>query len=358
MKNFILFAVLSFTLITHAGPVFIGNGGNAIKIGDKFFVLDLAEQGIAEEPNFKKIINKSYYQYFWSRVYNYQSRIPNQTLQLVCEKLAEIAELDPVYAEALVTAFENVRWMFVNYRLTYIPVESIIAGPYFQVAARTNDVVLFDNLFWALMDEKNHVALIFHELNYILIQPQKAIGKPGLEKSPFKARLQNGYLFTQNLEFIEPDDFSKRIDLLFPSRFDHELDQLQFFPFTYTQKNGTPKMAFNPYLFINGAIAGPRLANVTYAYFQQFLCEKNNFGFDLQTAEIVGITVKQDVFNGDNNSQDGTSYVETKIPAFMFNRLPNESCSNAAERLFREINAFIPGVFYSKPVVANSSLRN
>lgn len=346
MKNFILFAVLSFTLITHAGPVFIGNGGNAIKIGDNFFVLDLAEQGIAEDPNFKQPVSKFYYQYFWSRVYNYPSRMSNPTLQLFCEKLAEIAELDPVYAEALLTAFENVRWMFINYRLTDIPVESIIAGPYFQAAARTNDVVLFDNLFWNQMDEKNRVALIFHELNYILIQPQKAIGKPGLEKSAFKARLQNGYLFTQNLEIIDPIEFSKRIDLLFPSRFDRELDELTFFPFTYKIKTGSERMAFNPYVLINGSIPGPRLADVSFSYFQQYLCEQTRF--ELQTAEIVGMTVKQDVFNGDNNSQDSTSYVDTNVPTFAFNRLQNESCSNVAERLFNEINAYIPGVFNNK----------
>jgi len=343
MKNFILFAVLTFTLITHAGPVFIGNGGNAIKIGNQYFVLDLAEQGIAEEPNFKQPVNKFYYQYFWSRVISYPTRIPHQTLQLVCEKLAEIAELDPVYAEALVTAFENVRWKFINYRLTDIPVESIIAGPYFQAAARTNDVVLLDNLFWNQMDEKNHVALIFHELNYILIQPQKSAGKPGFEKSAFKARLQNGYLFTQNLETIDPLEFSKRIDLLFPSRLNHILDQPSFFSFTYKMKTGSERMAFNPSLLINGSIPGPRLANASYSHVQQFLCEHNDF--NLQSAEIVGITLEQDVFNGDNNSQDSTAYVETKIPTFLFNRLQNESCSNAVERLFTEINTYIPGVF-------------
>lgn len=342
MKTFILFAVLTFTLMAHAGPVFIGNGGNAIRIGDKFFVLDLAEQGIAEEPNFKQSVNKLYYQYFWSRVHNYPNRIPPQTLQLFCEKLAEIAELDPVYAEALVTAFENVRWMFVNYRLTFIPVESIIAGPYFQVAGRTNDVVLFDNLFWNQMDEKNHVALIFHELNYILIQPQKAIGQLGLEKSAFKARLQNGYLFTPNLETIDPIDFSKRIDLLFPSRFDTEINQTVFFPFIYKTAAGSERMTFNPYILINGSIPGPRLANVSFTYFERYLCEQTLF--ELQTAKIAGMTVKQDVFNGDNNSQDSTSYVETNMPMFIFNRLQNESCSNAAERLFGEINAYIPGL--------------
>lgn len=349
MKNFILFAVLTFSFIAQAGPVFIGNGGNAIKIGDMFYVLDLAEQGIAEEPNFKEPINDYFYQYFTSRVRGYPNRIPATTLDLFCVKLAEIAELDPVYAEALVTAFENVRWMFINYRLTDIPVESIIAGPYFQVAARTNDVVLFDNLFWAQMDEKNHVALIFHELNYILIHPQMSSsdGKPRLEKSAFKARLQNGYLFTSNLEFIDPVEFSKRIDLLFPSRFDYKLDQLVFYPFMYKTKSGADRMAFNPFLFINGTIPGPRIASMTIDSLKDHVCNSQNF-YELATVELAGISVKQDVFNGDNNSQDSTSYVETRIPNFMFNRQKNESCNVAVERLFNEVSAVLPGVFYQK----------
>lgn len=344
MKLFVFLTLLASSFICQAGPVHIGNGGNAIKIEDKYYLLDLAEQGIAQDPNFKAVFSKSLHRYFLNRVMNYPNRVPAITLDLFCQKLAEIAELDPVYAESLITAFENTRWMFINYRLNDIPVDSIIAGPYYQVAARTNDVILFDMLYWDQMDERNHVALIIHELNYILIEPKKSVVDPTrIEKSPFKSRLQTGYLFTQNMEFIDPIEFSQRIDELFPSRFDTDLAQISFYPYFFKTEKGTQKMAFNPYVYLNGMVPGPRLAHMTLDYFKYNLCEQNSFEF--RTAEIVGTTIHQNVFNGDNNSQDGTSYKQTKIPNYLFTRNPALSCKLEAERLYKEISAVLPGVF-------------
>lgn len=344
MKSFILFTLISLTAL--AGPVHVGNGGNAIKISDGFYLLDLAEQGIAEEPNFKDTVSQFYYEYFRARTIAYPTRIPSTTLELFSHKLAEIAELDPVYAEALITAFENVRWTFINYRLNDIPVESIIAGPYYQIAARTNDVILMDTLYWKQMNEANRVALLVHELNYILIYPQKDSTVGGLEKSALKSRLQTGYLFSQNLQFTEPIQFSKRIQNLFPSRFANKLDQLVFFKFTFKSKNGNNRMAFNPYIMINGSIPSANITNATADFFSSTLCGEKPF--ELKTVEIVGKIVKQDIFNGDNNSQDVTSFMDLKIPGFVFTRLPNESCKTAADRAYGEISQALPGVFHAQ----------
>ncbi len=105
MKLFVFLTLLASSLICQAGPVHIGNGGNAIKIGDQYYLLDLAEQGIAQDPNFKAVFSKTLHRYFLNRVMNYPNRVPAITLDLFCQKLAEIAELDPVYAESLTTAF-------------------------------------------------------------------------------------------------------------------------------------------------------------------------------------------------------------------------------------------------------------
>ena len=343
MKLLFFLLILSTSLFCNAGPVFIGNGGNAIKIDNKFYLLDLAEQGLAQEPNFKLIVSKHYVNYFSNRIHAYPNRVPASTLDLFSQKLAEIAELDPVYAEALITAFENTRWMFIDYRLNDIPLESIIAGPYYQVAARTNDVILIDRLYWDQMDERNHVALLIHELNYILIEPQPISVAPGLEKSAFRSRLQTGYLFTQNLESIDPEAFSKRIDPLFPSRFDTDLAQLYFYPFFFKLNKSPHRMAFNPSLLINGMVPGPHIANMTLSYFQFTLCEENAFEF--KSVELVATVIHQEIFNGDNNSQDSTSYIETRIPNFLFTRKSSASCKNEAERLYKDINAYLPGLF-------------
>lgn len=345
MKVFVLLTTLLASLVTLAGPVHVGNGGNAIKINDKYYLLDLAEQGIAEEPVFKAATNKFFYDYFRARTLNYPSRMPTATLDLFSRKLAEIAELDPVYAEALITAFENVRWSFVNYRLSDIPVESIIAGPYYQVAARTNDVILIDLMFWYQMNEENRVALLLHELNYILIIPKKEIGSPKLEKSAIKSRLNTGYLFTQNIQTIKPIDFSQRIKIWFPSRLSQKFDQLVFFPFTYKNDGAPDKMAFSPYIQINGSIPGPRIASMGFEYFKYEVC---NNTYNLNTVELMAVTVEQDVFDGDNNSQDVTNLVDKRVPNFHFIRSLGESCNAAAGRLYNQINAFIPGVFYNE----------
>ncbi len=346
MKGFVLLTTLLTSLVTFAGPVHVGNGGNAIKINDKYYLLDLAEQGIAEEPVFKPVTSKFFYEYFRARTLNYASRMPPTTLELFSKKLTEIAELDPVYAEALISAFENVRWMFVNYRLSDIPVESIIAGPYYQVAARTNDVILIDLLYWYQMNEENRVALLLHELNYILIIPKKEIGSPGVEKSAIKSRLHTGYLFTPNIQSIDPIDFSQRIKIWFPSRLAAKFEKQAFYPFTYKNKNAPDRMAFNPYILINGKVEGPRLASMSFEYFKYSIC--TDASYELRSVELMGITVEQDVFDGDNNSQDVTTLTNSKIPNFQFIRVLNEDCNTAAGRLYNQLSAFIPGVFYNE----------
>lgn len=346
MKGFVLLTTLMISLSAFAGPVHIGNGGNAIKIDNKYYLLDLAEQGIAEDPGFKPVHNQFYYDYFHTRTANYANRTLESTLELFSDKLSEIAELDPVYAEALVTAFENVRWMFVNYRLNDIPVDSIIAGPYYQIAARTNEVILIDLLYWSQMNEKNRVALLFHELNYILIYPKKDVGNPKLEKSALQSRLHTGYLFTQNFQKISSIEFSKRIQYWFPSRFANKFDELFFFSFAYNETDKKTRLAFNPYILINGQLPGPRIANMSFEQFRYNICENNGY-FELKTVELMAAKVKQDIYDGDNNSQDVTTFVDSKIPGFYFNRLPGEICDTAAIRLYNEIGNFLPGVFYN-----------
>lgn len=346
MKVFTLLLTLFISLVVFAGPVHIGNGGNAIKIADKYYLLDLAEQGIAEEPSFKPVSNQFFYNYFGARTAHYKNRMSPSTLDLFSKKLAEIAELDPVYAEALITAYENVRWMFVNYRLSDIPVESIIAGPYYQVAARTNDVILIDLMYWFQMNEENRVALLLHELNYILIFPKKEVGTPKLEKSALKSRLHTGYLFTPNLLKIGAVDFSERIRYDFPSRLSSKFNQQAFYFFTYKQDNEPSKIAFNPYIRINGNIIGPRIAHMGFEYFKYTLCIDTEY--PLNAVELMALMVEQDIFDGDNNSQDVTSFEDKRIPNFHFVRALDENCSTAAERLYHQINETIPGVFYNE----------
>lgn len=341
MKSFILCIFISMTAF--AGPVHIGNGGNAIKILDKLYLLDLAEQGIAENPVFKDTVQQPYYEYFRART-NSNSTIPSAILELFSHKLAEIAELDPVYAEALVTAFENVRWTFINYRLNDIPVDSIVAGPYYQIASRTNDIILIDLFYWQQLNPANRVALLIHELNYILIYPQKNNETAEFEKSAFKSRLQTGYLFSQKFQLIDSVSFSKRIQLLFPSRYTTKINHNTFFPFTFkTYENS--RMGFNPYLLINGDIPSSSLANVTAEHFKSNLCLDKDRGF--RSLEVMAKVVNQDIYNGDNNSQDVTTFIDYKIPNFTVTRLPNETCNNAAERAYNEINQLIPGLFYT-----------
>lgn len=346
MKVFVLLTTLLVSLVTFAGPVHVGNGGNAIKISDQYYLLDLAEQGIAESPVFKTTRNMFYYNYFMARISKSQNRVLESTFELFSAKLAEIAERDPVYAEALVTAFENVRWMFINYRLSDIPVESVIAGPYYQIAARSNDVILIDLLYWYPMNKENRVALLLHELDYILIIPKKSIGSPLIEKSAVKSRQHTGYLFTQEFQEISASDFSKRIQIWFPSRYASKFSELFFFPFTYQDKDQGTKMAFNPYVVINGVLPGPRFANMGLDIFKYNICENNSV--EIKTVNISAVKVKQDIYDGDNNSQDVTNLEDENIPGFNFKRLPNESCNTTATRLYNEINHFMPGVFHNE----------
>jgi hypothetical protein len=149
--KFLAILILFFTCIKiSAGPIIIGNGGNSVFIDGKMYLLDLVENASAFDPQFSNLTKP----YFENQVEQHLALFDPHVRQLVIQKLSELSDLDSVYAETLLRAMSAIHWKFVNYRLDSIPVESAVAGKKFQVAIRTDEVILIDIHYFNSAREK------------------------------------------------------------------------------------------------------------------------------------------------------------------------------------------------------------
>jgi hypothetical protein len=208
MKNLGLILALISTLIgsINCPSAFAnkeaGNGGDAIQIGNKLYLLDLVEAGVEENPQIDLTAQPS----------EELSKRVNQALPqgfpktLVAKKLAEIERINPMMARILLKAIEVYQWKLVNSALIDIADENtelkIPKNKLFQLAIRKSASILVDRALWQKIDDGNKTALVFHEVLYALDKPRNsdlfiAYGYPAQYQSSEKAREINGYLFSE-----------------------------------------------------------------------------------------------------------------------------------------------------------------
>ena len=193
MKKILM--VLALFLVTHeASAQKTGNGGDGLRLNGKLYLLDLVEAGVEKNPYFSNLATLNP-----ETLKRLQVALPekNINLNLVALKLAEIANLDKVFAESILQTIEMYSWNWVNAALVDIKDEdSSLNYPeadLVQIAIRRGQSIKISQDAWAILDEAQRVALIFHESIYALVEP-----KNEKQSSP-RAREVVGYLFMEEL---------------------------------------------------------------------------------------------------------------------------------------------------------------
>lgn len=167
--------------IASAGREKGGNGGDAYKIRNAYYSLDLVEAGIEENPSFilpnatnpvtadavsqkllqDKIsgIDKYYYiydQHYVSDLFGY--------------KMAEIKAASPLYYTIVQSVLNHYTWVITSAELADIHDATsninLQSQNMAQAAARYGSKILLNKSILEKMPQKNIVALIFHEINY------------------------------------------------------------------------------------------------------------------------------------------------------------------------------------------------
>lgn len=183
-----------------------GGGGDLVYVNGKYYLLDLLEAGVEENPYIDHSItpNPDYVQRLNSVL---PAGFPNE---LIAKKMTEIERLNKMTALVLIRTIEAYQWKLVNSALLDIQDEftdlDIPRQNLLQLAVRKSSTILVDRDLWKKIDVGNQVALVFHEVIYALHPPVNSgymiwLGyhtgyKPIMYQMSEKAREVTGYLFS------------------------------------------------------------------------------------------------------------------------------------------------------------------
>ncbi len=177
-----------FSAITlPGGETGVGNGGEAIEIQNKLYLLDFVESGIELNPKFDS--NRRSNNSFNDRVLKALANIEDeQTLVAVANKLEDIFKLNPVTARSLLIAIESFSWAMLPRLLLPIPTEAgpidFNGAPRYLLAVRKNRVIRIIRENWERLDSGSRPGLIFHEVIYSLLKPERKVCR--WTSAPFK----------------------------------------------------------------------------------------------------------------------------------------------------------------------------
>jgi hypothetical protein len=183
-----------------AGPG-VSGGGDAVNIGNKYYLLDLVEAGVERNPYIDRNIEVNPKHLARLKV-ALNDQFPHL---LIAKKLAEVYKVNRFLALAILKTIEAYQWRVVNKSLIDIIDENtdlkVPRQDLYQLAARKNVSILIDRLLWDQIGEVHKTALVFHEALYALNEPQNTgkdfvRGYPIQTQSSAKSREINGFLFS------------------------------------------------------------------------------------------------------------------------------------------------------------------
>lgn len=182
-----------------------GAGGDGVWIEGNLYLLDLVEQGVETDPWIDESLRES--PYFEQIVRVVKKKMPQikdqQTIEMVALKFVEVYESDADIGITLSAGFSLLQWRIVNYSLTSIDDEkSLFADKYKlqQAAIRRSKTVRIHRGSWEAFTPAHRAALIFHEVVYSFMQPQKLDDTEFFFQSSIKAREIVGSMFSQQIE--------------------------------------------------------------------------------------------------------------------------------------------------------------
>jgi len=201
----------------------VGNGGDGVMINGKPYLLDFVEQGVNHKPRFK---NPQDYSKRVARKLQRSISLPGLRYDLLAAKIREIQRYSPVMAYFLIYASEHFLWRLAgpekvkeeSERVDLIDVEdedSVIDLKKLkkvQLAIRRGANITISRYYWEKLTDENRVGLIFHELLYALVKPDKQSSYVW-SQSQTKARAINGLIFSDRFKNMKKTAFFKLLHL-------------------------------------------------------------------------------------------------------------------------------------------------
>lgn len=213
MRNILLtLALLGLSLSAQAWRE--GNGGDGVKIGDKIYLLDLVEAG---SEQLKVNVPQFDHSFITTEVKAISKTLSEPIPEkMVISKLGEIYQKNQVLALTILSAMKQLSWRWVTFPLKDlkdegnkldIPRELLV-----QLALRVNQTVQIHKGSWDLLDDRNKTALLFHEIIYALMTPERS--KDGMDMNSPRVRALVGFLFSKNFQ-------NERMDLILTTEAPH-----------------------------------------------------------------------------------------------------------------------------------------
>ncbi len=194
-------AVLSLTTSPIAraeghGP---GNGGNAVLVDGKLYLLDLVEAGVQSHPYLKGANDSG------SEAARFRKRADwrfgfNQFAPSTVQVFkSELAAMPPLVRDQFLAVFDLYQW-----RILDLPLQEVkgVKSPLdlskttvYQVAYRRDSAIMINKKIWDQLDSANQVALMLHEIVYAMLRPQPN-GDGTFVQESWDARLIVGDFFS------------------------------------------------------------------------------------------------------------------------------------------------------------------
>jgi len=179
----------------------VGNGGYGVFVKGQLYLQDLVEAGIYQNPVLSQ--RPGVQKYFQTAVSSALGGLgaSDDFANSVVVKLEDIELIDPVFSHTLALALQAYSWRMVTVPLDD-PGDS--DGPidedpsqYRLLALRSGKMIRIQQTNWNLLNQKNQIALIFHEIIYALMKFD-----PSLSKSENSQRTRDltSYLFSSDLQ--------------------------------------------------------------------------------------------------------------------------------------------------------------
>ena len=186
-----------------------GNGGNAVVVDGKLYLLDLVEAGVQKMPFLGDGKVDSGFIRDAQYAFHNAARLDNDVGKALTERLAN---LEPLVREQFLAAFSLYSWRIVD-----LPVEEIkgVKSPIdlkktkvYQAAYRRDRSILISRAIWDQLDVGNKAALIVHEIVYAMLTP-KSDGAGKLVQESWDAREIVGEIFTESSRYSTIRNFTR-----------------------------------------------------------------------------------------------------------------------------------------------------
>jgi hypothetical protein len=171
--------------------IFVGNGGDGVKEGQRLFLRDLFQVGVHRSPWFGEEIDPDLLKAVSTIHFpvEFDSR-------LLARKLTDLNFVDPALGSIFVQAIKMHNWLVVDQPLSNVPAygDPVVVDSYVQLASRLGPNIRLNKQGWEKLDPENQIALLLHEVVFTFAKPQN-FGRGEWHQNALQVREITGALF-------------------------------------------------------------------------------------------------------------------------------------------------------------------